>query len=83
MNEEAEEFFYGDLYEEVTTAQIIDTSRWNTFYEQIFKRKSDNTFWQCNWHRGSTEYQDNGIENFEFVEVVPYEKVITAYKVKE
>jgi hypothetical protein len=77
MSEYNEEFienlFWGDEYEEVTTKEISDQSRWSTFYYQVFKKKADGTFWAASWSRGSTEYQDNGVESFELHEVVPEE----------
>ena len=80
--DEIEELFYGDTYEEVTSQDITGTSRWSTFYEQVFKKRSDGTFWEATWSRGSTEYQDNGFEEFELHEVVPVEKTVIAYERK-
>ena len=80
--EEIEDIFWGDEYEEVTKPDITGTSRWSTFYEQVFKKKSDGTFWEASWSRGSTEMQDEGIEGFEFHEVVPVEKTFTVYERK-
>lgn len=78
-----EDFFCGDLseeYEKVTTIFIEEQSRSSTYYSQVFKKKSDGTFWQAFWGRGSTEYQDNGIEDFDLFQVVPMEKTITVYE---
>lgn len=89
MSEYDEEFienlFWGDgtVYEPVTTAEITDKSRWNTFYSQVFKKVEDGTFWEAFWTRGSTEYQDNGVEDFDFYEVVPQEITTTIYVAKD
>ena len=81
-SDEIEELFYGDTYEQVTASQIMDQSRWSTFYEQVFKKKSDGTLWEATWSRGSTEHQDNGVEDVDFYEVVPKEVTITIYERK-
>jgi len=82
-DDEIEELFYGDTYEEVTSAAPYDRSRWMTYYGQVFKKKSDGTFWEANWARGSTEMQDNGFENLDLYEVVPKEITTTIYERKD
>lgn len=79
INELYEEITEGDDYKEVTSATITDQSRWHTFYEQVFKKVSDDTYWQMNWHRGSTETQDYGPEDIEICEVEPKEVTVIKY----
>lgn len=79
MNELFEEVLYGEDYEEVTSEQVTDTSRWHTMYEQVFKKTSDGTFWEMSWSRGSTEYQDDGPEDVEIYEVEPKEVTVVQY----
>lgn len=74
-----EEITEGDDYEEVTSQTIIDRSRWSTFYEQVFKKISDGTYWELSWSRGSTEYQDDGPEDVSICEVVPQEVTVISY----
>lgn len=81
LNEDQiEELFYGTTYEEVTPSKPYQQSRWSTFYEQIFKKLEDGTFWRATWSRGSTEMQDNGIEDITIYEVVPVQKTVTVYE---
>ena len=79
VDELFEEIVYGDDYEEVTGEQIVDTSRWHTLYEQVYKKISDGTFWELSWRRGSTEYQDEGPEDVSIREVVPQEVTVIKY----
>lgn len=79
VDELYEEVVYGDEYEKVTGKTVTDTSRWHTFYEQVFKKISDNTFWELSWRQGSTEYQNEGPEDVELVEVVPTEVTVIKY----
>lgn len=67
-------------YESVTEEEIVDQSRWSTFYNQVFKNRVDGTYWKIHWSRGSTEQQDNGIEDIEFQQVFPKQKTITVYE---
>lgn len=69
-----------DNYESVTEPEIEYQNRWSTFYSQVFKNKADGTYWRISWSRGSTEYQDEGIENVEFHRVFPKTKTITVYE---
>lgn len=75
-----EDVFWGENFEEVTAEQIEDQSRWSTFYCQILKYK-DGTFWRASWSRGSTEMQDEGVEDLQLVQVEPVQVTVTEYKV--
>ena len=75
-----EEVFEGDDFIPITREEVTGTSRWSTFYEQILGYK-DGGFWRASWSRGSTEYQDEGVEDLELVQVEPYEVTVTKYKV--
>lgn len=67
-------------FESVTDEEVGGKSRWSTFYSQVWKDTRDGTFWSISWDRGSTEMQDNGIENVEVQQVWPYETVVVAYR---
>jgi len=67
-------------YEPVTEADVTGTSRWNTYYEQVFKHRPTETYWMFSWYMGSTEYQDNGVEGVSFYQVEPHEMTITVYR---
>jgi broad specificity polyphosphatase/5'/3'-nucleotidase SurE len=45
-------------WEQASSRTIVDQSRWETFYDQVFKNKTDNKFYQFDWSEGSTEEQD-------------------------
>jgi hypothetical protein len=60
-------------YEAVTFEKIIESSRWSYSIEQVFKRVSDNTFWQFSWSRGATEMQNEGPEGIVVYQVFPKE----------
>ena len=75
-----EEVFCGDSFTEVTKETIYETSRWRNYYRQVFKYDLDGTFWEASWARGSTEYQDEGIEDFSLVQVEPKEVTTTIYE---
>ncbi len=60
-----------EFYEEVTSAEITGDSRWAKFYEQVFKDNRDGTYWEIQWSRGATEYQDQGVEDVEVRQVWP------------
>ncbi len=66
-------------FECVTDEQMVGKSRWSTHYKQVFKRLSDQTFWQIRWTRGSTEYQDEGYEDLEMCQVWPKQVTKTVY----
>lgn len=74
LYEEAED------YESVTEVEIVDQGRWNTYYSQVFENKVDGTYWRISWSRGSTEQQDEGIQDVEFQRVFPKTKTITVYE---
>jgi len=67
-------------YESVTEEEISYQSRWNTYYNQVFENKADGTYWKIHWSRGSTEQQDEGIQDIEFQRVFPKTKTITVYE---
>jgi len=67
-------------YESVTEEEISYQSRWNTYYSQVFENKVDGTYWRISWSRGSTEYQDDGVQDIEFQRVFPKTKTITVYE---
>lgn len=67
-------------YTNATESEIVDKGRWNTFYQQVFEKKEDGTFWEISWSRGSTEYQDDGPEDIRFRRVFPRYKTITVYE---
>lgn len=73
-----EDVFWGDDFEEVEPEEITGQSRWNTYYSQILKYK-DGTFWQVTWSRGSTEMQDDGVEDLGLIQVEPKEVTVTHY----
>lgn len=68
-----------DNYNRVTLARIEGETRWSKLYSQIFRRVSDDTFWEFNWSRGATEYQDKGPEHLEAVQVYPKQVTTTQY----
>ncbi len=76
LGEEADD---QEFFEEVTSAEITGDSRWSKFYEQVFKDKRDETYWEITWSRGATEYQDNGAEDVEVAQVWPVEVTVTRY----
>jgi len=79
--EDPTDIVYGDHpdFEEVTQSTIVDQSRWSTQYSQVFQYK-EGTFWEANWSRGSTEYQDDGVEDLVLLQVEPVEVTVTQYK---
>lgn len=69
-------------FEAVTEEDIVDQSRWNTHYEQVWKDRRDGSLWEFSWSRGSTEQQDfieDAKDSVTFREVKEVQKVITAY----
>jgi hypothetical protein len=71
--------FSSDDFTPVTDEEITDQTRWSTHFNQILKYK-DGTLWRASWSRGSTEYQDEGIEDLVLVQVEPYQETVTKYK---
>ena len=69
-----------DGYKAVTHEEIYSQSRWQTFFEQVFEKEEDGTFWKIYWARGSTEYQDDGPEILDIKRVFPKTKTITVYE---
>jgi len=77
--EEIREILWGhEDYETVVGEAITGKSRWSTFYEQVVKRLTDDTFWSITWSQGSTEYQEDDFEP-EVTQVVPVEVTVTKY----
>lgn len=62
---------YNDDFVDTTLTRISRQNRWHTFYEKVVKEQSTGKYYAMCWSRGSTELQDNGIENMEMYEVVP------------
>ena len=59
---------------------IIEQGRWYTLYEYVFKDKKENKFYRTYIRKGSTEYQEDEIDEFlECEEVFPQEVTITKY----
>lgn len=70
-------------YENVVSAKIVEKSRWSVFYSAVYQHKETDTYWKLDWTRGATEYQDEGIEDIEFQEVVPVPVTVIKYIAKE
>lgn len=69
-----------EFFEEVTAEKIEEQSRWSTFFSQVYKDTRDGTFWEIYWSRGSTECQDEDIEdNLSVSQVYPKEVTTTVY----
>lgn len=69
-----------DFFEVVKDEEIIDKTRWNIHLKSIYKDKRDDSYWAIHWSRGATEYQDSGVEDISFYQVVPVQKTITVYE---
>lgn len=69
-----------DDYAPVTDQRIEEQSRWNTYYSRVYRRESDGTFWELRWSRGSTEYQDDGIEDRVLTQVERVQKWVDTYE---
>lgn len=67
----------------VVLDRISTQTRWNTFYEKIVRHIPTGKLYEVNWSRGSTEMQDNGIENVSMYEVEPRETITIVYDRKE
>jgi len=75
-----EEVFWNEEEFSCVGAEEIDgRGRWSTSFSQVLKYK-DGTFWRARWQRGSTEYQDEGVEDLTLVQVEPYQVTETRYK---
>jgi hypothetical protein len=71
---------------EVIENNIVDTSRWSTIYEMVFKYQDK--FYQTGFSRGATESQDESPyeydgDEIECKEVVQVEKVVKVWTIKE
>lgn len=80
LTEELENY---DDYREVTEPEIYDQRRWHTAFAQVVEHKPTKTFWDISWSRGSTEMQDDGVEDVEVQEVVPQEVTVIKYVAKK
>jgi len=82
--DEAFEIIWGDSgeYETIVKEYIVDQSRWGTFYEAIFLKKSDKTFWRGSWETGSTECQETDL-GFTMTQVYPKEVLTTVYSTEK
>jgi hypothetical protein len=61
---------------------IIDgQTRWETQHEMVFQDLKTKKFYKTSYSKGSTEYQDNGIEFYDMdcAEVVPVEVKVIKY----
>lgn len=65
--------------------KIVDQGRWNTSYYVVFKY--EDKYYGVSYSRGSTEYQDNGIEFYdetkdgvECTEVHQVEKIVKVWE---
>lgn len=74
---------FGDEYREVVAPSITGSSRWSIEYEAVYMYIPTETYWLITWTRGATEYQDNGAEDVEFVQVVPVAETVIRYVPKE
>ena len=68
-------------YEEVKGKTLEDNSRWSLWYSSVYKNKTDNTFWEIYWQRDATEYQNQGVEDITFLQVIPKEVTTIIYEV--
>jgi hypothetical protein len=74
-----EDHHESDFFIEIGEEEITGKSRWSTFYSQVYKDKRDNSFWELSWSRGSTEQQDNGVEDISFQRMMPKEVTFVQY----
>lgn len=79
--------FSGDAVFKNVERDIVDTSRWSTFYHQVFSvTQGDVTkFYRTGWSEGSTECQDERPyeyepDEIELKEVFPVEKKVVVYE---
>lgn len=79
-----EELETWEEYQEIESS-ISHQTRWSTFRTTVLKHKPTNTFWSLGWSRGSTEIQDNGLEDYNttVVEVEPVEVTVIQYQPKK
>ena len=82
------EFLYGDHdvseeFEAVTEPKHDGKSRWSDHYAQVFRHKTEGTYWRISWSRGATEYQDQGPEYVQFCQVYPQEVTVIEYVTKK
>jgi len=77
---------YADGIEEYVYNKVIDTSRWSTHYEQVFKLGGK--YFMTHYSEGATEMQFESPYEYEgewveVIEVVPKEVTVTKYVSKE
>lgn len=71
-----EDFIWNDKI--LVKENIIDQSRWSTFFERIVKH--NDKFFAIIFSRGSTECQEGSESIDDIYEVVPVEKTVTVYE---
>jgi len=69
-----------EYFENVLKRTITSQGRWNTHYREVYRDNRDGRFWEFRYSIGSTEYQNNGIEDLEFFEVEPKEVTVVTYQ---
>ena len=80
--DDIEDLFYGDEYKQVTDEEVVNTSRWSQFMEQILQHKPSGDYYRANWEVGATEYQEVDLE-VELTPVFPKEITKTIYVTKD
>jgi hypothetical protein len=68
-----------EFFERQGKRTITSQGRWDTHYREIYRDTRDNKFYEFTYSIGSTEYQNNGIENLCFFEVEPVEVTTIEY----
>lgn len=67
---------------EVIRNELIDSSRWNVYYELVIKQLSDGKYFKTTYSEGATEIQDERPFEYgeaKFTEVFPIKVVVTQY----
>lgn len=71
-------YFGGNGYKVIVKPYIIGNGRWELAWESIILFEPDNTYWQCWWTTGATEYQDVDYD-FSMCQVWPKEVTTIQY----
>lgn len=58
---------------------ITGNGRWHIHYEMVVQHKVTLEYFKIMYSRGSTEYQDNGVENVYAIKVKPEERTTIAW----
>ncbi len=76
------EVLYGDdeHFDIIVDSEMVSKSRWSIQYETIVKCKINDKFYRIEFTLGSTEYQDNGVEDIQIFEVEPVEVHVIQYQ---